>query len=321
MVLFLAVGRLCVSLSLSLSFSLSSICRVAASASPVIHSLLRVIVFNGGTLYTDTVQAACSRSHSSDGSVPATAQEGADSGGEWSAGALITIVLRLGLDKLEAEAVPALAFLLTLPQCVGVLGGTPSHSIYVVGTRAGREAVFLDPHTTQAAVGADAAPVEVAVDAEEGELECGSFPAVTTSETPSVAAALLPQRYVSTFMPPAPRYTPLASLDPSLAVAFHCGGREDFAALCDSLRATPCPLFDIAAREPVYELSECRCGCPDPCECECEGSVVSALATPDDKDWSVAVCTPLVFQEECVDEDGFIVVHQAVGMSEAKSPG
>ena len=74
---------------------------------------------------------------------------------QWSRAAWVPVLLlapvQLGLDRIAPDLAVSLARILELPQCVGMLGGGHSAAHYYVGT-CGSDVLFLDPHTTQAAV-------------------------------------------------------------------------------------------------------------------------------------------------------------------------
>ena len=60
--------------------------------------------------------------------------------------------MRLGAgNRIDSSHVPVLLQLLRDPACVGLIGGRPRHSVYVVGVQAAR-LIYLDPHFCQQAV-------------------------------------------------------------------------------------------------------------------------------------------------------------------------
>ncbi|MFO0003908.1 MAG: cysteine protease ATG4, partial [bacterium] len=68
----------------------------------------------------------------------------------------------------------------------------------------------------------------------------------------------MPASYINSFRCHRPLFTPLKSLDPSLAIALHCRNRKEFDELCVELQTafsseTTPPLFSVSAVEPVYE--------------------------------------------------------------------
>jgi hypothetical protein len=69
----------------------------------------------------------------------------------WRSSLFLQVPLRLGLGaRLDVRFWPGLRRLLSLvPQCLGMVGGTPSHSLFFVGITPADKLVYLDPHTTQ----------------------------------------------------------------------------------------------------------------------------------------------------------------------------
>mmetsp|Transcript_2839 Transcript_2839/g.5093 ORF Transcript_2839/g.5093 Transcript_2839/m.5093 type:complete len:372 (+) Transcript_2839:52-1167(+) len=132
---------------------------------------------------------------------------------------LLMLPLRLGLDRLNPLYIPVLLLFFQLPQFLGVLGGRPRSSLYLVGCQ-GDNVVFLDPHYPQ--------------------------PVVTCSHSPSIL--------YETYRCTQPRRMSAADLDPSLAVCFYCKDKDDFLALCDSIEKMPPTnrLVNIAAATPSY---------------------------------------------------------------------
>ena len=61
---------------------------------------------------------------------------------------LLIIPLRLGLTEMNPMYVEPLKACLSLPQSIGIVGGTPNHAHFFVGF-VGDQLFFLDPHTTQ----------------------------------------------------------------------------------------------------------------------------------------------------------------------------
>ncbi|XVE83511.1 hypothetical protein DITRI_Ditri16bG0093400 [Diplodiscus trichospermus] len=101
---------------------------------------------------------------------------------------LLLVPLVLGLDKVNPRYIPSLKATFTFPQCLGILGGKPGASTYIVGVQ--EENVFyLDPHEVQ--------PV---VNLSRDNLE---------ADTSSYHCDII-------------RHIPLDSIDPSLAIGFLC---------------------------------------------------------------------------------------------------
>ncbi|EOX94074.1 Peptidase family C54 protein isoform 3 [Theobroma cacao] len=130
---------------------------------------------------------------------------------------LLLVPLVLGLDKVNSRYIPSLQATFTFPQCLGILGGKPGASTYIVGVQ--EENVFyLDPHDVQLVV-------NLSQDNQE-------------ADTSSYHCDII-------------RHIPLDSIDPSLAIGFFCRDKDDFDDFC--LRASKladesngAPLFTVA---------------------------------------------------------------------------
>jgi Peptidase family C54 len=264
--------------------------------SAALSGLLRVAVFSTGVLYTSTVHDLCETSPSPEGSDP-----------EWRAAALILVVLRLGLDALNEEYIPCLLTMLRMKHCIGILGGTPRHSIYCVGVRGDSEVMYLDPHTTQAAWTPPDRP--------------SSSAGATASSNPTAGLLAdppeLPEQYLDTFSCAYPCFDKIQRLDPSMALAFHCRNRLEFSELLGDLTtvfsATESPLFSIASVEPKYHDVV-----SDDDDVEAAASIgddggstpsfrrSSHSAGPSQDGGLCVVDHPFVFQE---DTEDFVVVH------------
>ncbi|CAE7261280.1 ATG4D [Symbiodinium sp. KB8] len=72
---------------------------------------------------------------------------------QWESALMLWVPLRLGLGPtIDPAFVPFVRRLLSdVPQCVGIVGGTPRHSLYFVGVDPSGKLLYLDPHTTQPA--------------------------------------------------------------------------------------------------------------------------------------------------------------------------
>lgn len=111
---------------------------------------------------------------------------------------LLLVPLVLGLDKVNSRYLPSLWATFTFPQSLGVLGGKPGASTYLVGVQ-GDQAFYLDPHEVQQVL--IVAPEDVDVD-------------------------------VSSYHCSVLKKMPLSAIDPSLALGFYCRDRGDFEDLC-----------------------------------------------------------------------------------------
>lgn len=143
---------------------------------------------------------------------------------EWSNGQgeaqvplLILVPLVLGVEKINPRYVPSLRETFTFPQSLGIAGGKPGASTYIVGVQ-DDQALYLDPHEVQQVV-------EVSPD--NTEVETGSYHCSVV------------------------RQMPLSAIDPSLAIGFYCRNRDDFDDLCArasdlASRSEGAPLFTVA---------------------------------------------------------------------------
>ncbi|KAK8653446.1 hypothetical protein V6N13_127445 [Hibiscus sabdariffa] len=130
---------------------------------------------------------------------------------------LLLVPLVLGLDKVNPRYIPSLQATFTFPQCLGILGGKPGASTYIVGVQ--EENVFyLDPHDVQPVVNLSSDNLE----ADTSSYHCDTI-----------------------------RHIPLDSIDPSLAIGFLCRDKDDFDDFC--FRASKlaeesngAPLFTVA---------------------------------------------------------------------------
>lgn len=306
---------------------------VIVNDTPYLNGLLRVAVFNTGSLFTESVHTMC---------IPGSGlAESPDVGDatdagrpEWQSAALILVVLRLGLEGINPEYIPSLQRMLAIPHCIGLLGGTPRHSIYCVGT-AGDDVLFLDPHTTQRAW-TPAAPAcsepsgaTAAYDESYHKTDSASARAADVSSASPACVGLqappeMPSSYINSFRCHRPLFTPLKSLDPSLAIALHCRNRKEFDELCVELQAafsadTIPPLFSVSAVEPVYEDTA------DEADVmyysDRDDAHVSHALNPQESSYfgptgagtdALTLDTPFVFQEEPSDDEGYVMVHTSM---------
>ncbi|CAF1804365.1 hypothetical protein Bca4012_028746 [Brassica carinata] len=136
---------------------------------------------------------------------------------EW-APLLLLVPLVLGLDRVNPRYIPSLKATFTFPQSLGVLGGKPGASTYIVGVQ-DDNGFYLDPHDVQQVVTVNKETLDV--------------------DTSSYHCNVL-------------RYVPLESLDPSLALGFYCPDKADFDDLC--LRAST--LAEESKGAPLFTVTQ-----------------------------------------------------------------
>jgi cysteine protease ATG4 len=134
---------------------------------------------------------------------------------------LVLVPLVLGIDRhVNARYVPSVAATLRVKQSLGVLGGTPGSSLYVVGAQDDR-LFYLDPHTVF--------PFAESRNAERFEIAD-----------------------VSTYACDDALHMDARELDPSMVLGFYCRARGDLDELCLELellqrRAGAAPLLTVAS--------------------------------------------------------------------------
>ncbi|OMP07953.1 Peptidase C54 [Corchorus olitorius] len=134
---------------------------------------------------------------------------------------LLLVPLVLGLDKVNPRYIPSLQATFMFPQCLGILGGKPGASTYIVGVQE-ENAFYLDPHEVQ--------PV--------ANLSLDNLEADTSSYHCDII-----------------RHIPLESIDPSLAIGFFCRDKDDFDNFC--LRASK--LADGSNGAPLFTVAQTHC--------------------------------------------------------------
>ncbi|KAF6137533.1 hypothetical protein GIB67_031812 [Kingdonia uniflora] len=130
---------------------------------------------------------------------------------------LLLVPLVLGLEKVNPRYIPSLGATFTFPQSLGILGGKPGASTYIIGVQDDK-AFYLDPHEVQQV--ADVRRDDQNVD--------------TSSYHCNVV-----------------RQVPLDMIDPSLAIGFYCRDKGDFYDLC----ARASKLADESSGAPLFTVT------------------------------------------------------------------
>ncbi|KAG8661491.1 cysteine protease ATG4 isoform X2 [Manihot esculenta] len=133
---------------------------------------------------------------------------------------LLLVPLVLGLEKVNPRYIPSLQATFTFPQSLGIMGGKPGASTYIVGVQ-DDSAFYLDPHDVQPVV-------NISRD-------------YTEADTSSYHCDII-------------RHIPLDSIDPSLAIGFYCRDKDDFDEFC-SLASK---LADDSHGAPLFTVTQTR---------------------------------------------------------------
>uniref|UniRef100_A0A4W3JNZ8 Cysteine protease n=1 Tax=Callorhinchus milii TaxID=7868 RepID=A0A4W3JNZ8_CALMI len=136
---------------------------------------------------------------------------------------LLIIPLRMGINHINPVYINTLKECFKMPQSLGVLGGKPNNAYYFIGF-IGDELIYLDPHSTQAAVDTE----------EDGSVDDHSYHC---------------QRV--------PHRMKITQLDPSVALGFFCYTEKDFESWCslvqkEILRTRSFRMFELVEKHPSH---------------------------------------------------------------------
>jgi hypothetical protein len=142
---------------------------------------------------------------------------------EWNASLLILVPLRLGLKQFNASSykVP-LAHMLSFPQSVGFIGGSPRHALWFYGANSDGSKVYgLDPHTVQRAP-------------RRRKLVPHEMAGNGGGRTHEI---IFSDEYLRSIHCPNGSAMDMTKIDPSLALGFYCCDRKDYESFEMSLKA------------------------------------------------------------------------------------
>ncbi|KAI9012380.1 hypothetical protein DFJ74DRAFT_302704 [Hyaloraphidium curvatum] len=157
---------------------------------------------------------------------------------------LILVPLRLGIDSINPVYYQGIKACFRIPYCVGIAGGKPNSSLFLLGTIADH-GILLDPHTAQQGLTST-----------RDRWPRFTDPFALLEAVEMRAGGSLPQDF-ATYHFQGLQTIPIARLDPSLVVGFVCRSEDDFAACCDavagSLGQGKNPLLSVIERFVAYD--------------------------------------------------------------------
>ncbi|XP_066248613.1 cysteine protease ATG4D isoform X1 [Euwallacea similis] len=113
---------------------------------------------------------------------------------------ILLVPVRLGTEKFNSIYGPCLTTLLSIKECIGVIGGRPKHSLYFIGYQDDK-LIHLDPHYCQ-----------------------------------EVVDVWAPDFSLTTFHCRSPRKLSITKIDPSCCIGFYCRTKEDFLTLIETVQ-------------------------------------------------------------------------------------
>lgn len=142
--------------------------------------------------------------------------------GRWKS-LILLVPVRLGAEKFNEIYGPCLTALLSVEQCIGIIGGRPKHSLYFIGYQDDK-LIHLDPHY------------------------CQDMVDVWSSDFP-----------LSSFHCKSPRKMHLSKMDPSCCIGFYCATKEEFYSLIENTQPLIVPPSRSGGAEyPIFVFCDGR---------------------------------------------------------------
>lgn len=178
---------------------------------------LCIYVAQDCTIYLEDVRQLC-RGGAANGAVGRAA---AASRPPWRS-LILLVPMRLGGEQLNGVYIPCVKGMLSHPNCIGVIGGRPRHSLYFLGWQ-GEKVIYLDPHYVQEAVD------------------------VGTQDFP-----------LESFHCSWPRKMSFFKMDPSCTIGFYCKTEDEFEQFVKDVKLLAVPM-ESRHEYPVFLVSEGSC--------------------------------------------------------------
>lgn len=190
---------------------------------------LCIYVAQDCTIYLEDVRRLCREGKGGGGGGGGTAAQRPANGAVGRAAprppwrSLIVLVpMRLGGEQLNAVYIPCVKGMLSHPNCIGVIGGRPRHSLYFLGWQ-GEKVIYLDPHY-----------VQEAVDVSTQDFSLESFHCSW------------------------PRKMSFFKMDPSCTIGFYCKTEDEFEQFVKDVKLLAVPM-ESRHEYPVFLVSEGSC--------------------------------------------------------------
>lgn len=169
---------------------------------------LRIYVAQDCTIYLEDVRTLCRGTRSNGTPL-------------WRA-LIILVPVRLGGEQLNTTYIPCVKGMLSHPNCIGVIGGRPRHSLYFLGWQ-GEKVIYLDPHYVQEAV----------------DVGTHDFP-------------------LDSYHCSWPRKMSFYKMDPSCTMGFYCKTEDEFERFVKDVKQLAVPT-ESRHEYPVFLVSEGSC--------------------------------------------------------------
>lgn len=182
---------------------------------------LCIYVAQDCTIYLEDVRQLC-REGAANGVANGAAGRAAPASRPPWRSIIVLVPMRLGGEQLNSVYIPCVKGMLSHPNCIGVIGGRPRHSLFFLGWQ-GEKVIYLDPHYVQEAVD------------------------VGTQDFP-----------LESFHCSWPRKMSFFKMDPSCTIGFYCKTEDEFEQFVKDVKLLAVPM-ESRHEYPVFLVSEGSC--------------------------------------------------------------